>query len=80
MRYNCKCVPVLLSGGYLTTAISIVFDKGGKTESQIVLPKLKEGKNGRLSVIPAWYLVQYCPNCGKPIRQSAKEVAHLSPT
>ena len=72
MDYNCKCVPVLLANGYLTTATSIN-QETGKTTPQIVLPQLKEGKSGRLSVVPKWYLVQFCPNCGKPIRKQAED-------
>jgi hypothetical protein len=63
---NCKCIAVLLDGGYLTTATSID-QETGKTTPLIVLGKLKEGKDGRLTVKPNWFVVRHCPSCGAKI-------------
>ena len=64
---ECGHVDVLLEFGWLTTGAKIDMPTG-KTQTVVVLWKLKEGKDGRLSVKGDWIEVRHCPLCGEKLK------------
>lgn len=82
----CECMDFLTKpqpvegkrGMYRFLDIGIMLNmQTGETETKPVLRGLKDGKDGRISLAPAfWMPIKYCPNCGDPVEEWANEPVH----
>ena len=69
---NCAHIKALHDNMFLDSS-DIVDLLTGKTRVRPVLRRLKEGRDGRLSVTRDWMEVLHCPLCGAKVSNESKE-------
>ena len=66
MDFNCECLELLVTEHFVDTG-TLITPETGVTRPVVILRRLKEGKDGRLTVGTDYLPIIHCPHCGTKV-------------